>query len=208
MLIGYARVSTEDQNIDLQTAALRECGCKNIYSDIGISGAKMNRPGLETAINSAERGDIIVVWRLDRLGRSLCGLVEVVMTLLDRNIGFRSLTEAIDTVSSTGKLCFHMMAALAEFERNLISERTKAGLAAARSRGKQLGRPRKITEERLELAYRDLLLTEKPLTTICSEYDFSERTFRRFIESKNGYTTRPKTCSVLDLPPETSLVVM
>lgn len=142
MKIGYARVSTEEQNLDLQLLALQAAGCDAILSDRGISGSRFDRPGLHDALNAAQAGDTLVVWRLDRLGRSLSHLVDVVSDLGRHNIEFVSLTESIDTRSSTGMLMFHMIAALAEFERSLISERTRAGIAAARARGVKIGRPR------------------------------------------------------------------
>ncbi len=130
----------------------------------------------------ASEGDIIVVWRLDRLGRSLLGLVNMVTRLVEKKVEFRSLTESIDTTSSTGKLCFHMIAAMAEFERNLISERTKAGLSAARLRGKRLGRPRALSEQQIQMALNDLAQNRKDIRTICKEYNVSERTFKRYVD--------------------------
>ncbi|OXJ22028.1 DNA resolvase [Burkholderia sp. HI2714] len=144
MKIGYARVSTEDQSLDLQLMALQAAGCDTILSDHGVSGSRFDRPGLHEALSIVQTGDALVVWRLDRLGRSLGHLVEVVGGLGQRNIEFISLTESIDTRSPTGMLMFHMIAALAEFERALISERTRAGMAAARVRGAKLGRPKAI----------------------------------------------------------------
>lgn len=141
MKIGYARVSTEEQCLDLQLLALQAAGCDTILSDHGVSGSRFDRPGLHDALRVAQAGDTLVVWRLDRLGRSLSHLVEVVSNLGRHNIEFISLTESIDTRSSTGMLMFHMIAALAEFERSLISERTRAGMAAARARGVKIGRP-------------------------------------------------------------------
>lgn len=141
MKIGYARVSTEEQHLDLQLLALQAAGCDTILSDHGVSGSRFDRPGLHDALSVAQAGDTLVVWRLDRLGRSLSHLVEVVSNLGRHNIEFISLTESIDTRSSTGMLMFHMIAALAEFERSLISERTRAGMAAARARGVKIGRP-------------------------------------------------------------------
>ncbi|WP_345770914.1 recombinase family protein [Brucella intermedia] len=141
--IGYARVSTDLQKMDLQMDALNQAGCDYIFTDHGISGATVERPGLRQAIEMLQRGDTLVVWRLDRLGRSLVHLVEQVSSLGQQGIEFRSVTESIDTSSSGGKLLFHMIAALAEFERSLISERTKAGMAAAKLRGKHVGRPRR-----------------------------------------------------------------
>ncbi|MBM7326584.1 recombinase family protein [Agrobacterium sp. S2] len=143
MKVGYARVSTDCQKMDLQLDALRQAGCDQIFTDHGISGASNERPGLQQAMDMLQKGDTLVVWRLDRLGRSLVNLVEHVSDLGQQGVEFRSLTESIDTSSSGGKLLFHMIAALAEFERSLISERTKAGMAAAKLRGKHVGRPRR-----------------------------------------------------------------
>jgi len=151
MLVGYARCSTADQNLYLQQDALSQAGCERIFDDI-ISGARTERPGLAAALDFARSGDVLVVWRLDRLGRSLPHLLEVVGALEQRGVGFRSLTEAIDTTTSGGKLVFHLFGALAEFERNLIRERTNAGLAAARARGRIGGRRPTMTGEKLEAA--------------------------------------------------------
>jgi DNA invertase Pin-like site-specific DNA recombinase len=140
MKIGYARVSTDDQRMDLQRDALGAAGCEKIFTDTA-SGAKTARPGLAEAIAFARKGDVLVVWRLDRLGRSLPELVKVVGELEAAGIGFESVTERIETSSAAGRLVFHVFAALAEFERRLIVERTHAGLVAARARGRQGGRP-------------------------------------------------------------------
>jgi DNA invertase Pin-like site-specific DNA recombinase len=136
MLIGYARVSTHDQTLNLQKDALEKAGCTKIFADTA-SGAQAERKGLEEALNYVRTGDTLVVWRLDRLGRSLPHLISTMTNLEDRGIGFKSLTENIDTTTSGGKLIFHIFGALAEFERNLIRERTQAGLTAARARGKK-----------------------------------------------------------------------
>jgi DNA invertase Pin-like site-specific DNA recombinase len=143
MYIGYARVSTNEQNLDLQRDALRKAGCieKNIYTD-KITGLKQERKGLDQALSHLREGDTFVVWRLDRLGRSLKHLIETITALQSQDIGFKSLTENIDTSTATGQLVFHIFGALAEFERNLIKERTIAGLDAARSRGRRGGRPK------------------------------------------------------------------
>src|SRR3954447_1345256 len=143
MLIGYARVSTADQTLNLQLDAFKNIGCTKIYTDTE-SGAKPERKGLDEAISYARDGDTLVVWRLDRLGRSLKHLIETVTSLQTRNIGFRSITEQIDTTTSDGKLIFHIFGALAEFERDIIRERTQAGLIAARARGKRGGRPKAL----------------------------------------------------------------
>lgn len=150
MKVGYARVSTDDQKVDLQRHALEKAGCDEIFVDHGISGEKADRAGLQKAINALRPGDMLVVWRLDRLGRSLINLVVLVNSLGTRGIKFRSLTESIDTGSFGGRLVFHLMAALAEFERSLISERTKAGMAAAKLRGKHAGRPRQDKQAKSE----------------------------------------------------------
>src|SRR5512135_1184260 len=147
MLIGYARVSTADQKLDLQNDALTKAGCERIFTDTA-SGANAARTGLEQALAFARKGDTLVVWKLDRLGRSLRHLVETLAELRGRGVGFRSLQESIDTTTSGGKLVFHVFAALAEFERDLIRERTKAGLDAARARGKRGGRRRKLDEKK------------------------------------------------------------
>jgi len=146
-LIGYARVSTVDQTLHLQQDALKQAGCIKIFTDIA-SGSKAEREGLEAALSYVRMGDILVVWRLDRLGRSLQHLIETIKELHNRGIGFRSLTEQIDTTTSGGKLIFHIFGALAEFERDLIRERTQAGLQAARERGKRGGRPKALTPKK------------------------------------------------------------
>jgi DNA invertase Pin-like site-specific DNA recombinase len=151
MLVGYARVSTPDQSLNLQRDALKKTGCKRIFSDVA-GGAGVERPGLAKALEYVRRGDTLVVWKLDRFGRSLRDLVESVNALKERKVGFRSLQEALDTTTSGGRLVFHVFAALAEFERDLIRERTQAGLKAARARGRMGGRPRILTGKRLELA--------------------------------------------------------
>lgn len=150
-LIGYARVSTLEQNLDGQIDALTQAGCSRIFTD-HASGAKTMRPELDKAMDYLREGDTLVVWKLDRLGRSLPHLVEVIEDLDKRGIEFRSLTESIDTTTPGGRLVFHMAAAFAQFERDLIKERTRAGLAAARSQGRLGGRPRLMTPERLKTA--------------------------------------------------------
>src|SRR3954463_15380130 len=151
MLVGYARVSTTDQTLDLQQDALTKEGCTKIFTDTA-SGAQAERKGLQEAISYVRAGDTLVVWKLDRLGRSLKDLITRITELNDRKIGFRSLTENIDTTTSGGKLIFHIFGALAEFERDIIKERTNAGLAAARIRGKLGGRPKALSPEKIKLA--------------------------------------------------------
>ena len=150
MLIGYARVSTQDQNLDLQHAALKDAGCDRIYDDHRSAGRE--RPGLIAALDQARAGDVILVWRLDRLGRSLSDLITIIKELESREIGFRSLTEAIDTTTTGGRLVFHIFGALAEFERELIRERTAAGLASAREKGRVGGRPQKMAPHQIRRA--------------------------------------------------------
>ncbi|MBS9532390.1 recombinase family protein [Mycobacterium sp. M1] len=150
--IGYARVSTDDQNTALQLDALRAAGVDAVYTDHGISGGTASRPELDAALAVLEPGDTLVVWRLDRLGRSLAHLVSVVEDLGQREIGFRSLTENIETASASGRLIFHVFASMAQFERELIRERTTAGLAAARARGVKVGRRAVLTADQVNHA--------------------------------------------------------
>lgn len=143
MLIGYARISTLDQNLNLQRDALAQAGCAQVFEDEGFSGSKVKRPGLDGALKTLKQGDTLIVWKLDRLGRSMKHLIELTTQFEKDGIEFRSLSDAIDTSTPGGKLYFHLMGAFAEFESNLISERTKAGMAAAKARGQKMGRPRK-----------------------------------------------------------------
>ena len=151
MLIGYARVSTQDQNPELQLDALKQAGCEKIFTE-KISGTKRDRPELQAALKYIRAGDTLVVWKLDRLARSLRQLIETVEELENQGIGFCSLTEAIDTTTSSGKLVFHIFAALAEFERSIIRDRTMAGLASARSRGRLGGRPPSLSDDDIQVA--------------------------------------------------------
>ena len=150
--IGYARVSTGEQDTALQVDALTAAGCQRIFEDTAAGGAGSKRPGLASALASLTTGDVLIVWRLDRLGRSLPHLLETVAALEARGVGFQSLHDAIDTTSAGGRLVFHIMASLAEFERTLIGERTRAGMAAAKSRGAMIGRRRALTSDQLEHA--------------------------------------------------------
>ena len=164
MKVGYARVSTDDQRLDLQLDALRAAGCEKVFEDAGASGAQARRPGLDACLAALQPGDVLTVWRLDRLGRSMPHLVSVVADLGKRGIGFQSLTEAMDTTTAGGELFFHIAGALAQFERRLISERTKAGLAAARRRGKHLGRSPELTPEQVAHA-REMIDTGRETAT-------------------------------------------
>lgn len=144
MKYGYARVSTDDQTLDGQLDALAEAGCDRIFEEKGVSGAEVNRPELQKLLETAQEGDQVIVWRLDRLGRSMQDVVSTVTELGQRGVQFASLTENIDTTTAAGELIFHIFASLAHFERRLISERTKQGLEAAKRRGTALGRPRAL----------------------------------------------------------------
>jgi DNA invertase Pin-like site-specific DNA recombinase len=148
MKIGYARVSTDDQNLSLQLDALAAAGCEKVFQD-AISGAVTKRPGLDAALAALQPGDVFTVWRLDRLGRTMPHLVNTVTDFAARGIGFQSITEAMDTTTAGGELLFHVMGALAQFERRLNAERSRAGIEAARRRGKHLGRPADLTPEKI-----------------------------------------------------------
>ncbi len=181
MIIGYARVSTEDQNLDLQMDALKEAGCDRIYED-KIRGSKTERDGLDKALNSTREGDTLVVWKLDRLGRSLQHLISVVNKLKDGGVYFRSLKENLDTSSSTGKLIFHIFGALAEFERDIIRERTIAGLAAARARGRVGGRPKSLSDEKIKLARTLWGDKSNSIVDICDVLGISKATLYRYLK--------------------------
>ena len=178
MLIGYARVSTQDQSMDLQKDALLSAGCEKIFSDTG-SGVKAERQGLAETLKQLRAKDTLVVWKLDRLGRSLQNLIQLMKQLQDRQVGFRSLQENIDTTTNGGKLFFHMFGALAEFERDIIRERTKAGLQAARARGRVGGRPCKLnTKDRIKLA-EQYKANNLSITELCNMYKISSKTLYR-----------------------------
>jgi DNA invertase Pin-like site-specific DNA recombinase len=151
MLIGYARVSTQDQNLELQLSVLNKIGCEKIYQD-KISGAKNNRPGLQQALDELRKGDTLVVWKLDRLGRTVKGLIDLINQFHEKDIHFKSITDNVDTSTPSGRFFFHMMASLAQMERELVAERTKAGLASAKSQGRIGGRKRKMTKSKIESA--------------------------------------------------------
>jgi len=183
MFIGYARVSTQDQTLNLQQDALQKIGCSKIFTDT-ISGVTTERKGLEEALEFLREGDSLVVWKLDRLGRSLKHLIETITALNNRKIGFRSVTENIDTTTSGGKLIFHIFVALAEFERDIIRERTLAGLQAARARGRRGGRPRaKTLDTPKKVAIAQQLYNDKTnaITDICKTLNISRATFYRYV---------------------------
>lgn len=164
MRIGYARVSTSDQTLALQRDALKEAGCEKVFADQGVSGTVTTRPGLDRALRAAKDGDTLVVWKLDRLGRSLSHLVQTVTELGERGVGFQSLSDPIDTTNAGGRLVLHMMGALAEFERSLIVEHTRAGLKAAKRRGVKLGRKPTLTPAQVAHARRLIDGGESPRT--------------------------------------------
>ncbi|WP_105440134.1 recombinase family protein [Neorhizobium sp. T25_13] len=180
-LVGYARVSTVEQNLDMQIAALKAAGCTEIFTDHGLSGADFQRPGLLKALRRIKRGDMLVVWRLDRLGRSLVDLIQTVNGLSKRGCDFRSLTESIDTSSSGGRLVFHMMAAMAEFERAIISERTKAGMEAARARGSRIGRRPSMTDIQTEAARRAIETDMEAVVDVAARYKVHPKTLARLL---------------------------
>ncbi|HFN8732767.1 TPA: recombinase family protein [Staphylococcus aureus] len=181
MKIGYARVSTGLQNLNLQENRLNAYGCEKIFSD-HISGSKSKRPGLDKAIEFARSGDTIVVWRLDRLGRNMEDLITLVNELNERGVSFHSLEENItmDKSSSTGQLLFHLFAAFAEFERNLILERSSAGRIAARARGRYGGRPEKLNQKDLNLL-KTLYDNGTPIKTIAEQWQVSRTTIYRYL---------------------------
>lgn len=187
MLIGYARVSTHEQNLALQIDALTKIGCEKIFED-KVTGLASVRPGINEALSHLRPGDTLVVWRLDRLGRSLKHLIELVGDLEKKQIGFLSIQEQIDTTNSGGKLIFHIFGALAEFERNLIQERTKAGLAAARARGKKGGRPKTLNEKEREIAVRLYNERKNSLKEICQIMKISKTTLYSYVRQPHQNT--------------------
>lgn len=186
MKIGYARVSTKDQNLSLQNDALQKEGCELIFEE-KASGAKSDRPELRRMIDQLRKGDIVIIWKLDRLGRSLRDLVNLVTEIQDKGAGLKSLNDSIDTTTPQGKLTFHLFAALAEFERDIISERTKAGLESARARGRKGGRPKGLSEQAknkaiiAETLYREGDFSVKQ---ICQHLDIARSTFYKLLKHR------------------------
>jgi DNA invertase Pin-like site-specific DNA recombinase len=181
--VGYARVSTVEQNIDLQHSALRSANCDLIYRDEGASGATSERNGLKAALKALNPGDKLIVWRLDRLGRSLLDLVRLLDSLSCRKVEFQSLTEQIDTVTAGGRLVFHMMAALAEFERHLIRERTVAGMEVARQNGSRIGRPKILSDMQRREIVRAIVVDGKKFADVADRYNVHCCTVRRIVAS-------------------------
>ena len=199
MLIGYARVSTQDQHPELQLDALRAAGCAQVFQE-KMTGKLADRPELAACLRTLRQGDCLVVWKLDRLGRSLKHLVEIIHDLEQRGVAFRSLTENIDTVSAGGKLIFHVFGALAEFEHSLIRERTLAGLAAARARGRKGGRKFKLSADDVRKAgamLRDPYMTK---TEVAKHFKVSRVTLNKALEAA-GYPPNPAAMPIPDNPP-------
>lgn len=186
MKIGYARVSTKDQHLDLQKDALHKEGCEKIFEE-KASGTKTDRPQLSRMLEQLRQGDVVIVWKLDRLGRSLKDLVRRVTEIQEKGAGFKSLHDSIDTTTAQGKLTFHLFAALAEFERDIISERTRAGLASARARGRQGGRPKGLSQKAQDKArlaeslYRE---KQRSINEICDYLSISKPTLYRYLRSR------------------------
>lgn len=185
MRIGYARVSTHDQNLDLQLDALNKAGCERIFQD-RASGAKEDRPGLADALKALRSGDTLVVWKLDRLGRSISHLITVVNSLRDEGVGFHSVTEGIDTSTNGGRLVYNIFASLADFERGLIQDRTMAGLAAARARGRKGGRPKKLTPRKLAQARALLKDPDQSVTEVARTLGVGRATLYRALKEEPG----------------------
>lgn len=181
MIIGYARVSTTDQDTALQLDSLNMAGCERVYQE-AFSGAFRERPELLRCLDALREGDTLTVWRLDRLGRSLKDLVAIISDLETKGVGFRSVTEAIDTTTAGGKLIFHIFAALAEFERSLIQERTKAGLQAARARGRKGGRPPKLSPTQAKKARAMLLDPSITKTEVAKHFNVTRATLNKALE--------------------------
>jgi DNA invertase Pin-like site-specific DNA recombinase len=185
MKIGYARVSKHEQNLDLQRDALKAAGCVKIIEDTA-SGGKVQRDGLDRVREQLRKGDVLAVWRLDRLGRSLKHLIELMAELEGQGIGFQSTTEAIDTTTPGGKLVFHIFAALAEFERNLIRERTQAGLEAARARGRKGGRRKKLGDKQRDLAVDLYRQKKQTVGEICQAVGISRPTLYAYVREEHS----------------------
>ena len=194
MLIGYARVSRDDQDLSLQRDALTAAGCEKLYED-KMSGAKSARPGLERALETLRRGDTFVVWRLDRASRSVRDLIDLSQKLNKSGVVLRSLKEQIDTSTSAGELYFHIMGALAQFERSLIQERTSAGLAAARARGRKGGRPRALTDAQISAARAMLADPAITVDDVANHLGASRATIYRVLPAGGRATLFTRTAS-------------
>jgi DNA invertase Pin-like site-specific DNA recombinase len=189
MKIGYARVSTEEQNLGLQIDALSAAGCDRIYKDEGISAAAPERPAFRKALATLKPGDTLIIWKIDRAFRSLLHALNVLEDLDSRGVSFHSLTEAIDTTTPMGRFAYQITGAFAELERALIIERTKAGMEAARRRGKQIGRPPKMTREQIEFA-RDMMADGKSLREIAALLDVEKSTLQKTLKRERERLTK------------------
>lgn len=178
-LIGYARVSTEDQRLDMQLKSLEVAGCDKVFYDHGISGGKADRPGLEQALRHLVEGDMLIVYKLDRLGRSVLHLADLLARLDSQNVQFWSMTEGINTATPGGKLIYHIFAAVAEFHRDLIRENTRNGLRAARERGSKIGRPRLMSVESIIEAHRRISQEGELHSHIAATLNVSDSTLHR-----------------------------
>ena len=195
MLIGYMRVSTGEQSLDLQRDALEQIGCERIYEDV-CSGRVIDRPGLAMAMEMARDGDAIVIWKLDRIGRSLAHVVGLVGNLQKRGVGLKVLTGDVDTTTTTGRLVFGIFATLADFERDLIQERTMAGLAAARARGRAGGRPRVMTKQTLTAAMAMMADRENVARDVAAQLGISLSTLYAYVDAKGA--ARPAATALLE----------
>ncbi|GAQ00136.1 recombinase family protein [Leptolyngbya sp. NIES-2104] len=204
MLVGYARISTPDQALDLQLDALKQVGCERWFTDIA-SGAKSDRPGLSDAMNFVRKDDVLVVWKLDRLGRSLSHLIETITLLNEQGVGFKSLSESLDTTTSGGRLIFNIFGAIAEFERGLIQERTHAGLKAARARGRKGGRRHALTAQKIAMGKQLAADPNHSITEICKLLGCSQATYYRFIHSSTLLAVpQEATASISETSPDGS----
>ena len=203
MLIGYMRVSTGEQNLDLQRDALERVGCERIYDDV-CSGRATDRLGLAKALDVARDGDALVVWKLDRIGRSLSHVVGLVSDLQKRGVGLKVLTGDMDTTTATGRLVFGIFATLAEFERDLIHERTMAGLAAARARGRAGGRPRVMTKQKLKAAMAMMADRDNAARDIAAQLGVSLSTLYAYVDAK-GQAREPATELLGEHAPKASI---
>jgi DNA invertase Pin-like site-specific DNA recombinase len=194
--IGYARASTKDQLLNLQVDALEKAGCSRVVSEI-VSGAKVERPALNKLLESVHPGDVLMIWKLDRLGRSLTHLIEIVNQLLERKVGLKSLNDPIDTTTAQGRLTFNIFAALSEFERDIIWERTNAGLSAARARGRKGGRPKGVPAAAQPTACAaETLYREGKLSTqqIADRLNISKSTLYSYLRYRGGAIGKPTLC--------------
>jgi len=197
MKIGYARVSTADQHLRMQEDALKSAGCDEIYTDV-VSGVKSKRPGLEKALDYLREGDTLVVWKLDRLGRSIQHLIQTITDLQSKGIAFKSLQENMDTSTSGGKLIFHIFSALAEFERELIQERTQAGLKAARARGRMGGRPPLLDNRQINRMIEMYDEQKNTVAEICKIYDISRPSFYNYLRKKRVEMAKNSVTAIVD----------